>query len=34
MQIAADGMEVLIDSQAPDLDLTPLFDLMVNEKRR
>ena len=32
VQIAADGMEVLIDSQAPDLDLTPLFDLMVNEK--
>ena len=32
VQIAADGMEVLIDSQAPDLDLHPLFDLMVNEK--
>jgi ribonuclease D len=32
VQIAADGMEVLIDSQAPDLDLTLLFDLMVNEK--
>ena len=32
VQIAAEGMEVLIDSQAPDLDLTPLFDLMVNEK--
>jgi ribonuclease D len=32
VQIAADGMQVLIDSQAPDLDLTPLFDLMVNEK--
>ncbi len=32
VQIAADGIEVLIDSQAPALDLTPLFDLMVNEK--
>ena len=32
VQIAADGKEVLIDSQAPALDLTPLFDLMVNEK--
>ncbi len=32
VQIAADGTEVLIDSQAPGLDLTPLFDLMVNEK--
>lgn len=32
VQIAADGVEVLIDSQAPGLDLTPLFDLMVNEK--
>ena len=32
VQIAADGAEVLIDSQAPGLDLTPLFDLMVNEK--
>ncbi len=32
VQIAASGIEVLIDSQAPDLDLTPLFDLMVNEK--
>jgi len=32
VQIAADGTEVLIDSQAPALDLTPLFDLMVNEK--
>jgi ribonuclease D len=32
VQIAADSAEVLIDSQAPSLDLTPLFDLMVNEK--
>jgi ribonuclease D len=32
VQIAASGIEVLIDSQALDLDLTPLFDLMVNEK--
>jgi ribonuclease D len=32
VQIAADGAEVLIDSQAPGLDLAPLFDLMVNEK--
>jgi ribonuclease D len=32
VQIAADGVEALIDSQAAGLDLTPLFDLMVNEK--
>jgi ribonuclease D len=32
VQIAADGTDVLIDSLAPGLDLTPLFDLMVNEK--
>ncbi|MGA9604810.1 MAG: ribonuclease D [Methyloceanibacter sp.] len=32
VQIAASGIEVLIDSQALQLDLTPLFDLMVNEK--
>jgi ribonuclease D len=32
VQIAANGAEVLIDSQAPGLDLAPLFDLMVNEK--
>jgi ribonuclease D len=32
VQIAADGAEVLIDSQAPGLELGPLFDLMVNEK--
>jgi ribonuclease D len=32
VQIAAEGTEVLIDSQAPGLDLAPLFDLMVNEK--
>jgi ribonuclease D len=30
--MAASGTEVLIDSLAPGLDLTPLFDLMVNEK--
>ena len=32
VQIAANGIEILIDSQALDLDLSPLFDLMVNEK--
>jgi ribonuclease D len=32
VQMAANGTEVLIDSLAPGLDLTPLFDLMVNEK--
>ncbi len=32
VQIAANGIEILIDSQALDLDLGPLFDLMVNEK--
>jgi ribonuclease D len=32
VQMAASGTEVLIDSLAPGLDLTPLFDLMVNEK--
>jgi ribonuclease D len=32
IQMAAEGTEVLVDSQAPDLDLTPFFDLMVNEK--
>jgi ribonuclease D len=32
VQIAANGTEVLIDSQAPGLDLKPFFDLMVNEK--
>jgi ribonuclease D len=32
IQVAADGTEVLIDSMAPDLDLTPFFALMVNEK--
>jgi ribonuclease D len=32
IQMAAEGTDVLVDSQAPDLDLTPFFDLMVNEK--
>jgi ribonuclease D len=32
IQIAADGHEVLIDSLAPGLDLTPFFELMVNER--
>ncbi|MGH6866882.1 MAG: ribonuclease D [Methyloceanibacter sp.] len=32
IQIAAEGTEVLIDSQAPGLDLTPFFDLMVDER--
>ena len=32
IQLAAEGAEALIDSQAPDLDLQPFFDLMVNEK--
>ena len=32
IQLAAEGTEALIDSQAPDLDLGPFFDLMVNEK--
>jgi ribonuclease D len=32
IQMAAEGTELLVDSQAPDLDLTPFFDLMVNEK--
>ncbi|MGI8724621.1 MAG: ribonuclease D [Methyloceanibacter sp.] len=32
IQLAADGIEALIDSQAPGLDLQPFFDLMVNEK--
>ena len=31
VQIASADTEVLIDSMAPDIDLTPLFDLMVNE---
>lgn len=31
VQIASDDMEVLIDSLAPELDLKPLFDLMVDE---
>ena len=32
IQIAAEGQEVLIDSLAPGLDLTPFFELMVNEQ--
>jgi ribonuclease D len=32
IQIAADGTEVLIDSLAPGFDLTPFFELMVNER--
>ena len=32
IQMAADGTEVLIDSLAPGLDLTPFFELMVNER--
>ncbi len=32
VQMAADGTEVLIDSLAAGLDLSPLFDLMVDEK--
>jgi len=32
IQIAAEGQEVLIDSLAPGLDLTPFFELMVNER--
>jgi ribonuclease D len=32
VQIASHDTEVLIDSQAPGIDLTPFFDLMVNER--
>lgn len=32
IQMAADGTEVLVDSLAPDLDLTPFFDLMQNDQ--
>ena len=32
IQMAADGTEVLVDSLAPGLDLTPFFDLMLNER--
>jgi ribonuclease D len=32
VQLASDGTEVLVDSLAPGLDLTPLFELMVNER--
>jgi len=31
IQMASDGVEVLVDSLAPGLDLEPFFDLMVNE---
>ena len=31
VQIASEDTEVLIDSMAPDIDLKPLFDLMVDE---
>jgi ribonuclease D len=32
IQMAAQGTEVLVDSLAPELDLTPFFQLMVNER--
>jgi ribonuclease D len=32
IQMAADGTEVLVDSLAPGLDLTPFFELMVSER--
>ena len=32
IQMAAEGVDVLIDSQALDLDLQPFFDLMTNER--
>jgi ribonuclease D len=32
IQMAADGTEVLVDSLAPGMDLTPFFELMVNER--
>ena len=32
VQMAAGETEVLVDSVAPELDLSPLFDLMVNER--
>lgn len=32
IQVAAEGTEVLIDSLAPGIDLTPFFELMVNER--
>jgi len=32
IQMAANGSEVLIDSLAPGLNLTPLFELMVSER--
>ena len=32
IQIASDGTEALIDCLAPGLDLTPFFELMVNER--
>ena len=32
IQMAADGTEVLVDSLAPGMNLTPFFELMVNER--
>lgn len=32
IQMASDGTEVLVDSLAPGLDLSPFFDLMVDER--
>ncbi len=32
IQMAAEGIEVLVDSRAPRIDLTPFFDLMANER--
>jgi ribonuclease D len=32
IQMAADGTEALVDSLAPGMDLTPFFELMVNER--
>ena len=32
IQMAANGSEILVDSLAPDLDLRPFFDLMVDEQ--
>ena len=32
IQMAADGTEILVDSLAPGIDLTPFFELMVNER--
>ena len=32
IQMAAEGIEALVDSRAPGIDLTPFFDLMANER--